>query len=162
MRPSKLIAGIDPGSQHVGYAFVLMQGLGIPPKVIESGVIDAGRQDKADRLAYIGATFGDIFRLKKPVEVALESGYVMFGRARGCLTLAESRGVIIAVAVNAGALVYEYAPSVVKKAVTGNGAAKKSSMQLMTKALFQLDRVPAEDEADALGIAFTHAMREGN
>jgi crossover junction endodeoxyribonuclease RuvC len=44
----------------------------------------------------------------------------------------------------------------VKQAVVGNGAAQKSQVAFMVRALLQLTETPSPDAADALAIGLTH------
>jgi crossover junction endodeoxyribonuclease RuvC len=52
--------------------------------------------------------------------------------------------------------VVEYAPTAVKKSVTGNGRASKEQVQFMVKRLLNLKEAPALDASDALAIAMCH------
>ena len=52
--------------------------------------------------------------------------------------------------------VIEYAPTAVKKSVTGNGRASKEQVQFMVKRLLNLKEAPALDASDALAIAMCH------
>ena len=55
-----------------------------------------------------------------------------------------------------GIEVIEYAPTAVKKSVTGNGRAAKQQVQFMVKRLLNLKEAPALDSSDALAIAMCH------
>jgi crossover junction endodeoxyribonuclease RuvC len=53
----------------------------------------------------------------------------------------------------------EYTPLQVKKALCGNGNAKKSQIGRAVQLLFQLDEMPTPDDAaDALGIAYLASL----
>jgi crossover junction endodeoxyribonuclease RuvC len=56
-----------------------------------------------------------------------------------------------------GASVHEYTPREVKLAITGTGAAEKTQVQHMVKALLNVDGKLGADAADALAIALCHA-----
>jgi crossover junction endodeoxyribonuclease RuvC len=63
-------------------------------------------------------------------------------------------------ASEAGLGVHEYAPSLVKKAVTGHGRAGKEQVQRMVRTLLALDAPPEPlDASDALAVAFCHVHR---
>jgi crossover junction endodeoxyribonuclease RuvC len=54
--------------------------------------------------------------------------------------------------------IFEYAPNLVKKTITGNGHAEKEQVRIALK--YQLTGCPEklkDDESDALGVAITHA-----
>ncbi len=55
-----------------------------------------------------------------------------------------------------GLPIYEYAPRRVKQAVVGRGAADKSQVGFMVRALLGLTENPSPDAADALAIGLTH------
>ena len=77
--------------------------------------------------------------------------------ARSALALGHARGVALAAAGRAGLPVSAYPPAVVKRAVTGRGAAPKEQVALMVRALVGLRTVPRADAADALAVAVAHA-----
>ena len=55
-----------------------------------------------------------------------------------------------------GLPIYEYAPKRVKQAVVGKGAADKSQVAFMVRALLNLTETPDPDAADALAIGMAH------
>ena len=75
---------------------------------------------------------------------------------RAALVLGQARGVLL-LAAGRRCEVYEYAARAVKKAVAGYGQADKQQVGHMVKMLLGLDKVPAQDAADALAIALCHA-----
>ncbi len=89
--------------------------------------------------------------------VAVERVFVA-ASPRAALVLGHARGVALAAAAAAGLPVAEYAPSEIKLAVTGTGAAHKSQVQAMVGRLLALSPAPARDAADALAIALCHAQ----
>lgn len=59
-----------------------------------------------------------------------------------------------------GIEILEYTPLQVKKAITGNGQAKKLQLQRAIQMLFWLSDIPKPDDAaDAIGIAYMSALR---
>ena len=70
--------------------------------------------------------------------------------------LGHARGVALASAASFGLPVYEYAPMVVKKAVTGYGPATKDQVRQMVKALLKTTVDGAQDASDALAVAICH------
>jgi crossover junction endodeoxyribonuclease RuvC len=60
-------------------------------------------------------------------------------------------------AARVGVPVFEYVPTAVKAAITGDGSAGKSQVQKMVSRLLGLDTIPRPaDAADALALALCH------
>lgn len=93
----------------------------------------------------------------QPGHAAIEGGF-FFRNAKTAMVLGEARGVVLARCAAAGVPVYEYAPRVVKQALTGHGGAEKAQLARMLGTLLGMrDKLPA-DAADALAIALCHAQ----
>ncbi|HDZ15902.1 MAG TPA: crossover junction endodeoxyribonuclease RuvC, partial [Methylophaga aminisulfidivorans] len=73
------------------------------------------------------------------------------------LKLGQARGAAICAAVNKQLSVAEYSATQIKKAVVGNGHAKKEQVQYMMAVVLKLSEPLQEDAADALACALTHA-----
>jgi crossover junction endodeoxyribonuclease RuvC len=152
------ILGIDPGTRFFGYGVVERLGTG-RVRYIECGVLEPKRTaDLALRLAEIAEGLREVIGELSPTVVAVEG--VFHGvNARSALQLGHSRGVALATAGAHALPVHEYAPSTVKRAVAGNGAATKLQVQSMVRALCGLKRAPKLDASDALAVAICHAFR---
>jgi crossover junction endodeoxyribonuclease RuvC len=72
------------------------------------------------------------------------------------ITLGAARGSAIMTVAEHGLPVFEYAPKRIKQATVGRGAADKSQVAFMVRALLGLTETPGADEADALAIGLTH------
>ena len=71
--------------------------------------------------------------------------------------MGRASGVAILIAGRAGIPVFEYVPTAVKSAVTGDGSANKKQVQSMVARLLKLSQLPdPADAADALAIALCH------
>jgi crossover junction endodeoxyribonuclease RuvC len=69
----------------------------------------------------------------------------------------RASGIALLAAAQARLPVYEYVPTAVKAAVTGDGSANKDQVQQMVARLFRLAVAPKPaDAADALAIALCH------
>ena len=78
------------------------------------------------------------------------------------MAVSEGRGVVRLSLAQFGVPVFEYTPNEVKQAVTSSGRADKSQVQIMVKALLQLESIPQPDDAaDALAIALCHQASMG-
>jgi crossover junction endodeoxyribonuclease RuvC len=76
---------------------------------------------------------------------------------RTAIAVGQARGVALLALAEARTPLAEYTPLQVKQAVTGYGSADKRQVQLMVRALLNMDEVPQPDDAaDALAIAVCH------
>ena len=110
----------------------------------------------AERLKTIFEELTAIIQEYRPDEMAVESVFVS-RNAESALKLGQARGAAICAAVAMQLSVAEYAPSQVKKAVVGRGAADKRQIQHMVGVMLNLATDLQADAADALGIALCHA-----
>ena len=123
------ILGIDPGLQRCGWGVLVADG----PRLsyLAHGVIKPRTdQSLAERLAALAAGIEAVVADLAPDEAAVEETFVN-SNARAALTLGQARGAAMAAAARTGLPVAEYAPSVIKKAVVGSGAADKSQIAFM-------------------------------
>jgi crossover junction endodeoxyribonuclease RuvC len=152
------VLGVDPGSRLCGYGLVDVE-TDRSCKYVECGVLSADRAGTMEqRLGEISRWLTDVVTELRPTVVAVEDVFSHVNK-RSALALAQARGAVLAVAGMAGLTVYSYAPAVVKKTVTGRGAASKEQVALMVQALVGLTTPPSADAADALAVAITHAHR---
>jgi crossover junction endodeoxyribonuclease RuvC len=100
----------------------------------------------------------DLLARHHPDVVAVEG--VFYGsNARTTVVLSHARGVILLAAAEAGLPVVEYSPAMIKKAVTGRGAALKPQVGFMVARLLQLSEAPRPaDAADGVAVALTHLL----
>jgi crossover junction endodeoxyribonuclease RuvC len=76
---------------------------------------------------------------------------------RTAMSVGQASGLAMAEAVNAGCDVAQYSPNEVKLAVTGDGAADKTQVQVMVRRLLALQTEPRPaDAADAAALALCH------
>jgi crossover junction endodeoxyribonuclease RuvC len=150
------VLGIDPGTRIVGYGVVDVRG---PRRIeyVECGTLKLdGRRTLNARLAEIARGLQEIVEELAPSVLAIESAYA--GRnPSSALKLAEARGVLKWIGLDAGLPIAEYAPARVKKVVVGKGRATKAEVQARVTLLCKLARHPAADAADALAVALCHA-----
>ncbi|TET37144.1 MAG: crossover junction endodeoxyribonuclease RuvC [Planctomycetota bacterium] len=154
---SVTILGIDPGTRIAGFGILEAGPGGV--KWVRHGAIKApGKAEYSRRLLHLADRLEELIRVYKPDEIAVEKAF--FGRSiRSAFTMGEGRGVIILTAARAGVPYFEYDPTQVKKATTGNGRAQKTQVQKAIKHHLKLPEAPSpSDAADALAIAFCHAL----
>ncbi len=147
------ILGIDPGSRATGWGVVELSGSRL--RRIDGGVIRPPDALLPERLAAIFAGLSAAIAASEPDAAALESIFSAKS-PRSALLLGHARGVAL-LACELGALACaEYAPTQVKGAVVGFGAATKDQVQRMIQRLLGLGAPPPSDEADALAVAICH------
>jgi crossover junction endodeoxyribonuclease RuvC len=151
-----IILGIDPGSRNAGFGVISVQGEHL--QHIEHGVIRMNPSASLpERLCVLQRELHKVFARHPITETAVEK--IFFGKnADSAFKLGHARGVCLLVAAQNGSKVDEYAARLVKKCITGSGAAEKHQVQLL---IFNLLRIPggelAFDATDALSLAVTHA-----
>jgi crossover junction endodeoxyribonuclease RuvC len=158
-----IILGVDPGTLVTGYGVVQVV-TGGHYKTIEYGTIESKRiAEMSMRLEVIFTRLGAVIERTKPDELAIETAFYDKS-AQSAMKLGQARGVAI-VAARLGKLkVAEYAPRVIKKAVTGNGNASKEQVEYMVRTMLRLQEKERKlgDAYDALAVALTHAMRRSS
>ena len=149
-----IILGVDTSLRSTGYGVIAVEGSRL--KALDFGNIK--NSAKAPLSACLKAIYDKISELiatYQPNEIAVEA--VIYGKNAGTmLVLGEARGAVLTASVNAEIPVYEYEPRRMKKAICGNGLAEKEQIQRMVKTLLNLEELPQNDAADALGLAICH------
>jgi crossover junction endodeoxyribonuclease RuvC len=155
-RPHGLIRvlGIDPGSVITGYG--LIESDGARSFHLTHGHIRVKGESFPERLGHIHSELVEIINQWQPQEVAIEQVFLS-NNPMSALKLGQARGAAITAAVSRQLPVAEYAPRLVKKVVTGSGAADKHQVQTMVKAMLQIESILQVDAADGLAIAICHA-----
>lgn len=153
----RIIMGIDPGTRVMGYGVIGITGK--KPEVIVLGVIKLDKMESHYmRLHRIYERVGSLASQYLPDEVALEAPF--FGKnIQSMLKLGRAQGVAMAACLARDIPIAEYAPRLIKMAVTGNGEASKEQVANMLRHLLNMksDDMPAFlDATDALGVALTH------
>jgi crossover junction endodeoxyribonuclease RuvC len=149
------VLGIDPGSRRTGFAVVEREGSRLRP--LAWGTIALGDGALPDRLRTLYLAIEALVAEHGPTTVAVE-GIFHAKNAGSALKLGHARGVALLVASLHELEVHEYAPAVVKRAVTSSGRADKTQVQYMVRLLLGLAETPEEDAADALAVAICHAQ----
>jgi len=156
----KIILGLDPGTNIMGYAVILVQLSQV--KLLQFGVIQMGKYGahelKLKKIFDRVLTLVDEF---KPDEVALEAPF--FGKnVQSMLKLGRAQGVAMSAALYREVPITEYAPKKVKQSVTGNGNASKEQVAKMLMQIFNIKEMPKLlDASDALAVAVCHHYQNG-
>lgn len=154
-----LILGVDPGLNRCGWGLVLSEGARLSH--VAHGVIKPNAQQQlASRLHNVFEGLCAVIAQYNPHEAAVEETFVN-SNARAALALGQARGVALAAAARSGLSVGEYAPTTIKKAIVGSGAADKTQIAFMVRRLLPAAGEVSADAADALGVALCHAAHGG-
>lgn len=99
----------------------------------------------------------DVIANHQPDEMAIEE--VFYSKnIKSAIRIGEGRGIVFLCAAQANIPITEYAATVIKKAVVGNGNAHKERVQEMVKIILGLPEIPEpRDASDALAIAICHS-----
>ena len=151
----KRILGIDPGLRFCGVGLIEADGSHL--RFLHSAVIKPKTKlPLEERLLTLNEELLTLIKAYEPDEIALEETFVSIN-GQSTLKLGQARGAIMLSCAQAGLSVHEYSARLIKKSLTGSGAADKTQMGHMIKLLLPKSDVKSEDEADALAIAITHA-----
>lgn len=110
----------------------------------------------AERLAALQMTLTEVIAHHRPDRAAAEEIFVN-KNPQSTLKLAQARGAVLAACGAAGLTVNEHAARLVKKAVTGTGAAEKTQVEAMVKVLLPGVQIAGSDASDALAVAIADA-----
>ncbi len=149
-----LILGIDPGSRKTGFGII--NCVAGKSDYVTSGVIRLPQSELPERLRIIYDNVSELVELHCPQELAIEQVF-MAKNASSALKLGHARGAAIVACVTRGMEIAEYSARQIKQSVVGTGAADKTQVQHMVKAILKLPAEPQEDAADALAAALCHA-----
>ena len=153
----RIIMGVDPGTNVMGYGMLGVNGSKITPIVM--GVI---KLDKFDshylRLARIFTRITALIEQYLPDEMAIEAPF--YGKnVQSMLKLGRAQGVAMAAALARDIPIAEYAPLKVKQIVTGNGGASKEQVANMLCYILKMGKgeLPTLlDATDAMAVALAH------
>ena len=153
----RIIMGIDPGTNVMGYGVLGINGK--VPTVVVMGVIQLSKfESHYRRLARIFERVTGLVEQYLPDEVAIEAPF--FGKnVQSMLKLGRAQGVAMAAVLERDIPITEYAPLKIKQSVTGNGQASKEQVANMLRYIL---KIPQEnmpkllDATDALAAALTH------
>lgn len=156
-RHERIILGIDPGTNLLGYGVVIVRGSQVDMPAM--GAIDLRKV--GDVYLKLGRIYERILALIDefhPDELAIEAPF--FGKnVQSMLKLGRAQGVVIAAAISRQIPICEYAPSQIKQAITGSGAASKEQVARLLQRLLSIPDerlLPFLDATDAVAAAYCH------
>jgi crossover junction endodeoxyribonuclease RuvC len=155
----KIILGLDPGTNIMGYGVVIVKGSKLT--LLQFGVIHLSKYSGHElKLKKIFERVLSLLDEYHPDEVALEAPF--FGKnVQSMLKLGRAQGVAMSAALYREIPIIEYAPKKVKQSVTGNGNASKEQVAKMIMMLLGITELPKLlDATDALAVALCHHFQK--
>ena len=156
---SKIILGIDPGTNIMGYGLLEVEQN--QARYLAHGIHRFPKSE--DSVFRLGAILERTFELLdqyKPDVTAIEAPF--FGKnVQSMLKLGRAQGVIMAASLSRKVEVFEYAPRKIKMSITGKGQASKEQVAQMLSSLVNLKNHEnlTLDATDALAVAFCHFLQ---
>lgn len=152
----KIIIGVDPGTQVLGYGVIKIRG-GQQIELVQYGVIHLSKYSTHQlKLKKIFDRISQLIEDYLPDEMAIEDPF--FGKnAQSMLKLGRAQGVSMAAALAKNVPIVEYSPRKIKQSVTGNGNASKEQVAFMLEKILkqELSR-EFMDATDGIAIAICH------
>ena len=156
----RIILGIDPGTNIMGYGLIHQKGNKI--SLITMGILKLGKySDHALKLKKIFERVLGLIEEYKPDELAIEAPF--FGKnVQSMLKLGRAQGVAMAAALYKDLPIFEYSPKKIKQSITGNGNASKEQVAGMLGNLVEMgESAEFLDATDGLAAAVCHYFQEG-
>ncbi|HEU4718261.1 MAG TPA: crossover junction endodeoxyribonuclease RuvC [Bacteroidia bacterium] len=151
----KIILGIDPGTNVMGYGVISVSGQKM--KLIDLGVVRMEKNaDHTLKLKKVFESTVELLEKHLPDEFAVEAPF--FGKnVQSMLKLGRAQGVAIAAALTRDIPIFEYSPKKIKLSITGNGNASKEQVGMMLQRLLVFRELPEYlDATDGLAAAVCH------
>ena len=152
---SKIILGIDPGTNIMGYGLIIVEDKKI--SLLDFGEINMSKiKDHSLKLDKVYKSIIEIIEAHKPDEIAIEAPF--FGKnVQSMLKLGRAQGVAMAATLVKGLPIEEYSPRKIKQSITGNGASSKEQVAAMLLNILKLHTLPTElDASDGIAVAVCH------
>jgi len=152
------ILGIDPGTTVTGYGLVDI--IDKKPLIVNMGNITPGRyKDHYQRLKHLHERALHLVKEYQPDVMAIEAPF--YGKnVQSMLKLGRGQGVLMAAALMHSVPIYEYAPLLVKQAITGMGRASKEQVSYFLQKVYHLNEIDKGlDASDAVAVAICHFIQ---
>ena len=157
MQKERIIMGIDPGTQVMGYG--ILRVLDNKPSMLAMGVMKLNKYgDHYIKLAKIYSRIIGLIEEFLPDELAIEAPF--YGKnVQSMLKLGRAQGVAMAAAISRDIPIFEYAPLKIKMSITGNGRAAKEQVAYMLQKTLHIpdeNMLVEMDATDGLAAALCH------
>jgi crossover junction endodeoxyribonuclease RuvC len=153
------VLGVDPGLRTTGYGVVDAENGRY--RLIEGGVLRPKPTLSLEaRLAQLHAAMLDLVRSTQPDCMVVEELWSAPKHPPTAVLMGHARGVIVLAAGQCAVAFEQLSHVTVKRALTGNGAARKDQVRAMICVQLGLTVAPEPDDvSDALALALVFAMR---
>ena len=161
MEKQKIILGIDPGTNIMGYGVIHISARQMQMETL--GIITLDHlNDHTLKLKHIYERTISLIEGYKPDELAIEAPF--FGKnVQSMLKLGRAQGVAMAAGLNRSIPIFEYSPKKIKQSITGNGNASKEQVAAMLQTLLKIADLPSYlDATDGLAAAVCHHFQNGS
>ena len=155
MKTDKIILGIDPGTTIMGYGIIHIKDNKM--ELIQMGVLHLSKLKSHEiKLKKIFERTLQLVDEYLPDNVAIEAPF--FGKnVQSMLKLGRAQGVAMSAALYRNIPIFEYAPTIIKMAITGRGTASKEQVAAMLKSILNIKEMPKHlDASDGLAAAVCH------
>lgn len=159
MKSQKMILGIDPGTNIMGYCLLNFDGQTY--EILNIGSLRLTHCDThLEKLHGIVSFISDLLSTHKPEVLAIEEPF--FGKnVQSMLKLGRAQGAVIAIALQHNIEVVEITPRRVKQSVTGSGSASKEQVAAMVARITGQDFSNFNaDATDAAAIAVSYTLQK--
>jgi len=156
----RIILGIDPGTNIMGYGVIHQKGNAI--EMVTMGILKLSQySNHALKLKKIFERTLSLVEQYHPDELAIEAPF--FGKnVQSMLKLGRAQGVAMAAALYKDLPIFEYSPKKIKQSITGNGNASKEQVAGMLKSILNFKEIPNHlDATDGLAASVCHFF-QGN
>jgi crossover junction endodeoxyribonuclease RuvC len=152
---SRIVLGIDPGSNIMGYGIIEISGKKQNLLAMDVHKSTKGL-DSIEKLQMIFRKSAELIREYNVTEMAIEDPF--YGKnVQSMLKLGRAQGMAIAAAVHYNISVHQYAARKIKQSITGNGNASKEQVAAMVQRLLSITEMPEHfDATDAVAVALCH------
>ncbi|WP_074457374.1 crossover junction endodeoxyribonuclease RuvC [Candidatus Synechococcus spongiarum] len=146
------VLGIDPGLAKVGYGVVDTTD---PMTLLACGVIRTRPgPSSGERLVEIAQDLRQLVEQHGPQLAVVEKFF--FYRSSNTIAVVQARGVVLMTMAHLRVPTLEYAPTQVKRTLTGDGHADKDQVLNAVMKALRLEHPPRPDDAaDAIAVALT-------
>lgn len=159
MQSEKIIMGIDPGTNVMGYGVIKITGKKI--ETLSLGVVMLNKlKGHEEKLKQIFLRTTRLIENYLPDEMAVEAPF--YGKnVQSMLKLGRAQGVVMAAGLSRDIPIVEYSPRKIKQAITGNGNASKEQVAAMLETTLNTTiDVKYMDATDGLAVALCHHYQE--
>lgn len=160
MGQEKIILGIDPGTNIMGYGLILSKDKKI--ELMSLGILKLSKYTNHPlKLQKIFERVLSLVEEYKPDEFAIEAPF--YGKnVQSMLKLGRAQGVAMAAALSRNVPIFEYSPRKIKQSITGKGNASKEQVAAMICNLLSIKEQPDQlDATDSVAVAVCHYFQQG-